>query len=286
MTSEPDLEQLLDAFDRADVDVARTRAVLEELSAAAGAFPRTPVAVVTDSQVAGVGIRSFRPGAPGGLRLVWAHGGGWVAGTLDVTDPLCRALAAASGLEVVAVDYRLAPEHPFPAALEDLLAVLAGLDGPLAVGGDSVGGGLAAAAAQRHPGPLAAQLLVSPLLDATLSSPSIRELATGHGLTRRVLEQYAALYLAGADPSDPRASPLLTADLRGLPPAVIVTGGRDPLKDEGAAYAARLGEAGVRAVHRNWPLAVHGFFGMSGPTPVEDEALRWAVGELAALVRA
>ena len=276
------LQELLDACDAAEVDVAGTRAAFDGLAALVE--PTVSVGHVQDGEVDGVRVRTYRPGPSDRLRLVWAHGGGWVAGTLDTTDPLCRALAVTTGLEVVAVAYRLAPEHPFPAALEDLLAVVDGLGGPLAVGGDSAGAGLAAVAAQERRGALLAQVLVSPLLDATLGSPSVGALATGHGLTRRALEQYVALYLGGADPTDPRASPLRAADLTGTPPAVIVTGGRDPLRDDGAAYAARLREAGVRVEHRHWPDALHGFFGATAPKPTEDEALLWAADRLGAIV--
>lgn len=276
------LQELLDACDTAEVDVAATRAVFDALAAVVE--PTVPVAHVEDGTVDGVRVRTYRPGPAGGLRLLWAHGGGWVAGSLGTTDPLCRALAVTTGLEVVAVDYRLAPEHPFPAAVEDLLAVVDGLTGPLAVGGDSAGAGLAAVAAQERRGALVAQVLVSPLLDATLGSPSVGALATGHGLTRRALLQYVGLYLDGADPADPRASPLRAVDLTGVPPAVVVTGGRDPLRDDGAAYAARLRQAGVRVEHRDWPGALHGFFGATAPTPAEDEALLWAADRLGALV--
>ena len=282
---DPEQEQLqeyLDACDTAEVDVAGTRAAFDGL--AEQVEPTVSVDHVDDGTVAGVRVRTYRPGEAGRLRLLWAHGGGWVAGTLDTTDPLCRALAVATGLEVVAVDYRLAPEHPFPAALDDLLAVVDGLTGPLAVGGDSAGAGLAAVAAQERRGVLVAQVLVSPLLDATLDSPSVAAFATGHGLTRNALEQYVALYLAGADPTDPRVSPLRTGDLAGTPPAVIVTGGQDPLRDDGAAYAARLREAGVRVEHRDWPEALHGFFGATAPTPTEDEALLWAADQLGAIM--
>lgn len=250
------------------VDVAGTRATIDEMTALGP--PPLPLDEVEDGRAGGVAVRTFRPAQPRGPRLVWAHGGGWVAGTLAATDPLCRLLVRTTGCEVVAVGYRLAPEHPFPAGLDDLLAVLDALDGPLAVGGDSAGAGLAAVAARLRPG-LRMQVLLCPLLDATLSSPSVTTRASGFGLTRRALEQFVELY--GGDPTDPRVSPLLAPDLAGVAPAVVVTGGLDPLADDGARYAERLTASGVAVAHRCWPDAAHGFVGM-GSTD-SDEALAW-----------
>ena len=251
-----------------EVDVAQTRAVLDTM--AAHGPPPLPVGVVEDGRLGGVAVRTFHPPAPVGTTLVWAHGGGWVAGTLDVADPLCRLLVQATGRTVVAVDYRLAPEHPFPAGLEDLLAVLDALNGPVAVGGDSAGGALAAVAARLRSG-LTAQVLLCPLLDATLSSPSVAARATGFGLTRRTLEQFVELY--GGDPADTRVSPLLAPDLAGVAPAVVVTGGLDPLAGDGERYVARLRAAGVTVAHRCWAGAGHGFVGMGSAD--SDQALAW-----------
>ncbi len=284
MSVDPVLAGLLDELDDdggAPIDLEELRAGLDRFAAAV-ARPGQPVAQVIDDVVAGVPVRRYRPApvTPAGLQLVWAHGGGWIAGSLNAVDPLCRALAVAAGVEVVSVGYRLAPEHPFPAALDDVLAVVDAMDGPLAVGGDSAGGGLAAVVAQVRPGRLAAQVLVTPLLDATLSSPSITSLGSGHGLTRNALERYVALYLDGAAPTDLRASPLLAPDLRGLPPTVVVTAAVDPLRDEGSSYAARLQSAGVPVRHRCWPAMVHGFMGMSAHTPLADQAVDWTAARL------
>lgn len=188
--------------------------------------------------------------------LVWFHGGGWVTGSLDAVDPLCRALTGRTGAPLTSVAYRLAPEHAFPAAHEDCVAVLRSVaqDGPVAVGGDSVGGGLAAAAclALRAEGlPVVGQVLVNPLLDATLSCPSVDLFAEGYGLTRDALESFVALYLRG---------------------------------DEGEAYAVRLADAGVPVALRRFDEMVHGFTALPAHTPVADEALDWAVDALVRLV--
>lgn len=268
--------------DGSPFDLARARAGLEEM--VAGVAVTVPVDEVADGRVAGVPVRTYRPADPGGTTLVWLHGGGWVSGTLDAVDPLCRELAVRAGLTVVSVDYRLAPEHPYPAAVEDAVAVLRAVDapGPLAVGGDSAGGNLAAAAAARVRGevPLAAQVLLCPALDATLSWPSVQECATGYGLTAEAMERFVALYVGDTDPADPGVSPLRDPDLRGLPPAVVVTAEYDPLRDEAEEHARRLAAAGVPVRARRWDGMVHGFHAMSALTPCADEALAWTAAAL------
>jgi acetyl esterase len=218
--------------------------------------------------------RRYRPaGEPGGLML-FLHGGGFVRGDLDTHDPLCRRLANAGGCELVAVDYRLAPEHPFPAGLEDSLAALrwAGTEAagrPLAVGGDSSGANFAAVAAlaARDSGSpaLAAQLLLYPVTDATMASPSLDELAEGRMLTRGALEWMYETYLAeGADPVDPRVSPLHAASHAGVAPAVIVSAGNDPLRDDATRYAERLERAGVPVAHIAVGGTIHSFLLYAG----------------------
>ena len=285
MSVDPVLGELLRSLDDGSAfDLARARTALDAFAQVVGA--PVPGAATVDEEVAGVPVRRYLPaGPPQGPPLVWFHGGGWVTGSLAAIDPMCRAVLTRTNAPVTSVDYRLAPEHPFPAALDDCVAVLRALaaQGPVAVAGDSAGAGLAAAACLqvRDEGlPVLAQLLVNPLVDATLSQPSVSELGTGFGLTRDALEQFVALYLDGADPLDPRCSPLLADDLSDLPPAVVVTAGCDPLRDEGEAYAHRLAAAGVPVALRRWDAMVHGFAGMSAVTPVADEALDWMIAEL------
>lgn len=276
---DPALRELLDAFGEDDAfEVHRARAALDDFAAAV-ALPRA--ASTEDGELAGVPVRRYAARG-GGPDLVWFHGGGFVTGSLDAVDPLCRAAAERTGGAVLSAAYRLAPEHPFPAALDDAVAVLraAAQAGPVVAAGDSAGAGLAAAAARVVAAdglPVVGQLLLCPWLDLTLRAPSVARLGRGYGLTATGLRSFAELYLAGAAAADPRCSPLLAP---APVPAVVVTAGLDPLRDDGHAYAARLAEAGVPVAHREWPSMVHGFVGMSSVTPAADEAMGWAVGEL------
>ena len=238
--------------------------------------------------------RRYRaPGERHGL-LVYFHGGGFVRGDLDTHDPLCRRLARDAGCEVLAVDYRLAPEHPHPAGANDALAVTAwaeqGATGPVAVGGDSSGGNLAAVATLRARdggGPaIAAQLLLYPVTDATMSSPSLDELAEGRMLTRGALEWMYDQYLPPSrDRADPSASPLLAESLAGLPPAVIVTAGNDPLRDDGARYAERLEAAGVAVRHLSYPGTIHSFMLYAGALEIGLAACQAAGSALSDALR-
>ena len=208
---------------------------------------------------------------------MYFHGGGFVLGSLESHDAPCRALAARAGCVVVAIDYRLAPEHPFPAPVEDAcsafrdLATRAsalGLDAcRLAVGGDSAGGNLAAVVSQRTRGEAVRpcfQLLVYPSLDATLSFPSQQIFGEGFLLERTAIDRFLESYCAAlADLRDPRLSPYF-GDVQGVPPAFIQTAGFDPLCDEGEAYAVRLREAGVAAEHRRHDALVHGYLAFNG----------------------
>jgi len=205
--------------------------------------------------------------------LVYFHGGGWVIGDIDTHDAMCRHLARAAGGAVVSVDYRLAPEAKFPAAVEDCVAAAAwvaanaaglGIDpARLAVGGDSAGGNLAAVVAlvARDRGPrLCHQLLIYPATDARMGHPSIVRCAEGYLLTRATMAWFYRQYLAApADAEDWRASPLLAPSLAGVAPAYVLTAGYDPLGDEGDAYARRLAEAGVAVTLRRYPDQIHGF---------------------------
>lgn len=290
MPVDPAVRRLLDEWGESEeFDLATARAGMDawavpDLEAPAGV-------AIEDGEIAGVPVRTYEPEADlGGPTLVWCHGGGYVLGTAGSADPLGRFFAARLGWSMVSVDYRLAPEHPFPAAVEDTVAVLRGLaeDGPVVMGGDSAGGGLAAAAClvTRADGvPVVAQVLLNPFLDATLSFRSVDEFARGYGLTRAALREFARLYVAGADPADFRCSPVLAESLEGLPPPVIVTAEFDPLRDEAEAYAARLADAGVRVEVRRWDGMVHGFFGMFDVTPTASESLEWTASALERLAR-
>jgi acetyl esterase len=209
--------------------------------------------------------------------IVYLHGGGWVVGDLDTHDGSCRLLALESECVVVSVDYRLAPEHPFPAAVDDAVAAyrwvhehcgeLGVEPGRVGVMGDSAGGNLAAVVAQVTrdtdvPAPTA-QCLVYPATDALMRAPSHELFAEGFFLTRASIEWYRAQYLP--DPADwesPLASPIEAGDLSGVCPAIVVTAGFDPLRDEGHRYAQRLDDAGVTVRYRCYDDMVHGFFGM------------------------
>jgi acetyl esterase len=209
--------------------------------------------------------------------LVFFHGGGWVIGDLDSHDVVCRKLADEGQLIVISVDYRLAPEHKFPAAVED--AVMAtkwiadnpsqlGIDASrLTVGGDSAGGNLAAVvaiSARDGNGPdISGQVLIYPAIDFALTHPSHREPETSILLTHSVIRWFRDHYLTGAaDVHDWRASPARAGTLIGLPPAYVLTAGADPLRDEGDEYAHRLKEAGVPVTYRTFPGQFHGFFTM------------------------
>jgi acetyl esterase len=225
--------------------------------------PRGPeVAAVDDlAGPGGVPLRRYRAGGAGLPLLVFLHGGGFVFCDLDTHDRTCRRIARACDVDVLAVDYRLAPEHPHPAALEDAVAVLEGAR-PDAVAGDSAGGFLAAAAClalRDAGGPLPGlQALICPNTDLTLSLPSIAEKGTGHGLDADALAFFVASYVP--DPAArAAASPLHAADLTGLPPALVVTAEHDALRDEGEAYARRLAAAGVPVRHRREAGLPHGF---------------------------
>jgi acetyl esterase/lipase len=227
---------------------------------------------------AAIPLRIYRPigAAPASMLpgLVFFHGGGWVIGDLETHDPMCRHLANASGCVVVSVDYRLAPEHKFPAAVEDCRAATEwvaaagatlGIDSArLAVGGDSAGGNLAAVvsllAREHGTPPLRYQLLLYPVVEPEGRGESQARFGEGYLLTRATMRWFSAQYLRGPeDTTNWRASPLHAAEFTGLPPAYVLTAGFDPLCDEGAAYARRLREYGVAVEHRHVPDQIHGF---------------------------
>ena len=246
-----------------------------------------------------VPVRVYTPADSVGVDaplLLWLHGGGWVIGDLDTADATARALANRSGAVVVSVDYRLSPEHTAPAALEDVLAALTwsvenaellGVNAAkVAVGGDSAGGNLAAALCIRvrdEFGPdIDFQLLVYPVVDCTLSHPSIEENAEGYFLTKDTMVWFTGHYLGGMDPKDPVVSPLYADTLVGLPPALVITAEFDPLRDEGEAYAVALRDAGVQVEAVRYDGQVHGFVGMAAMVDDGKHALDLAGAALRA----
>lgn len=228
--------------------------------------------------------------------LVWLHGGGWTVGELETSDSAAAEIANSAGIVVVNVEYRLAPEHPFPRPLEDCYAAVQwvvdhagdlGVDQRrLAVGGDSAGGNLAAAVcllAKQLGGPdIRFQLLVYPATDGRRSYPSYRENGEDYLLTAGTMDWFWDNYLADADPEDPLASPVYASELEGLPPALVITAEYDPLRDEGEAYAERLRQAGVVAHASRYDGQIHGFFAMPGIL----EGGRKAVDEASQALRA
>jgi acetyl esterase len=228
-----------------------------------------------------IAYRRYRPlGVEGAAlpTLIYYHGGGWVIGTIETHDSTCRRLANKSRCQVISVEYRLAPEHPFPTPTEDALlafrhirdnAKAFGADpARLAVGGDSAGGNIAAVVCQAckqdgEPMP-AFQMLIYPATDARRQTESHRLFADGYFLTQELIEWFWKAYApAGADLTDLRLSPLLAKDVAGLPTAFVLTAGFDPLRDEGRAYADRLIDAGVKTTYVNYPGTIHGFFSLT-----------------------
>ena len=259
----------------------------------------TPVARVTATQVPGAAgmldARHYLPEhADQAPLLVYLHGGGFAIGDLDTHDEPCRQLCRHSQMHVLSVAYRLAPEHPFPAGLDDAIAALRwamehaatlGADpAAVCVGGDSAGGNLATVAslalAREGRAPLA-QLLVYPVTDANVDTPSRTRFATGFVLEQRDVDAFRDLYLAGdlTQCDDPRASPRREPDVSLAPPAYLVTGGFDPLRDEGREWGERLQLSGVRVVSQHAPSMVHGFLHMTTVSPgARDAVLAMARG--------
>ena len=275
-------------------------AAAELLKAYAG--EREEVARTEDIKIPGpegpIAIRIYTPAGhapvPG---LVYFHGGGWVVCDLDTHDIVCRMIARRAGSVVVAVDYRLAPEHRFPAALVDCYAATRWVAANaerlridprrIAVGGDSAGGNLSAVISRKcrdDAGPvLALQVLVYPVTNlASFDTPSYQEFAEGYFMTRTEMEWFRDCYLSKAeDGQNFDASPLLAPDLRGLPPALVITGECDTLRDEGEAYAKRLAEAGVAVTCTRYSGMIHPFFSLPG---VLSQS-RSAIAQVAAAVR-
>jgi acetyl esterase len=290
----PEIQEILDGMNAApgppphEIPVPDARAAHDE-EAARLCGPPDPVAEVRDILVGEVPVRTFRPDGDAPLPVVvFLHGGGWIMGSLGSYDSLLRALANASGAIVAGVDYRLAPEHRYPAALDDSLAAIRWLaanaaelggDGTrLAVAGDSAGGNLAAVAARRLRELVRFQVLIYPVIEPDFDTASYRDFAQGHGLSSLSMQRFWRVYLDGADPADPDAAPMRADDLAGVAPAYVLTAEEDVLRDEGEAYAAALRAAGVPTELVRWPGTIHGFFRWLAVTPDAREAVG-AVGE-------
>ncbi len=304
MSVDPKIAELLAAAEKIDprpleaLSVAEARARGGSVNIAP-ALPLEPVAHVRDRVVAAlppISARLYRPRSGTLPLLVYFHGGGWVVGSVAISDPFCRALANASGCAVVSVEYRLAPEDRYPAAVDDAYAATRwcadraselGIDASrIGVGGSSAGGNLAAVVAlmarERHGPRLAFQLLHVPVTDHDLDTSSYRTSGVGFGLTRSGMRWFWDHY--APDPKlrdEPYASPLRAKDLSRLPPAHVVTAECDPLRDDGKAYATRLRQAGVPTTYVEYPGMVHGFTGMATAIPMG----RAAIDDMAAAVR-
>jgi acetyl esterase len=243
------------------------------------------VAAVEDGGFAGpagkIGYRRYRPmGLSRGPlpTLIFYHGGGFMAGTLETHDSTCRRLANKSRCQIIAIDYRLSPEHPSPAPTDDGIAAFrhirnnaAAFDADparLTVGGDSAGGAISAVVCQAvrdagEAGP-AFQMLIYPATDLSRESQSHKQFADGYLLTKEMIDWFWKAYVpTGVDRTDLRLSPLLARNFKGLPPAFVMTAGHDPLRDEGRAYAERLIDAGVKTTYVNYPGTIHGFFSLT-----------------------
>jgi acetyl esterase len=234
---------------------------------------------VEDADAEGVPIRIYRPVETGepSMALVYFHGGGWVVGSIDTHDGITRAIARRAGIVVVSVDYRLAPEHPFPAALEDAWTATQWVSSHaeelkldvdrIGVGGDSSGGNLAAVVARRgrdHAVPIALQLLLYPAISYAFDTPSYSYFSEGYGLTRDGMRWYWDQYLGASDGTNPDVSPSQAADLRRLPRAIVVTAEADVLRDEAESYAQRMFLSTVETEGYRYDGMVHGFLRMAG----------------------
>jgi len=277
-----------------------TSPTVEQMRAASRAItrfagPGPEVAEVEDCVIGGVPCRVYRPLANTPLpTVVFIHGGGWVGGDLDTHDTACRMIAVQSSWNVVAVDYRLCPEHPFPSPLDDVESVAAalrdgsvpGVDGTrLALLGDSAGGHLAAVAARRARdqalAPYLFQGLIYPVIDAAMTSPSYADNAEGYGLTATGMAFYWDCFAPEVvDRSHSDVSPAQARDLAGLPPAFVLTCEYDPLRDEGESYAAMLADAGVPVVAVRVVGMIHSFFRL----PASFDASRAAISQVSAML--
>ncbi|HWV85251.1 MAG TPA: alpha/beta hydrolase [Capillimicrobium sp.] len=292
MTVHPEIRQFLDliaALDRPPLSALSPQEARATVSAdSANLPPGPPVDAVEDLRIpvrdGEIGARRYAPEGADAI-IVWMHGGGWVVCDLETHDAMCRLLANAARATVVSVDYRLAPEHPFPGPVDDCWDALSWIAAqhphvPLVVGGDSAGGDLAAVMALRARdagGPaIARQILVYPVTDLSTRHPSYAECGDDPDsfLSADDMTWFASHFLSDpAQASDPEASPLLAPDLSNLPPASVVIADHDPLRDEGLAYAERLEAAGVPVTMHRYPDAMHAFFAFASVLERGREAI-------------
>lgn len=296
MPLHPDVQAITDGAPPLHLDQKSPTEARAAHASASAARPKGPeMAAITEVELGGLATRRYEPSGADGSALLFFHGGGWVVGSRDSHDGPCRHLAALCGATVFSVEYRLAPEAPFPAAFEDALASARDLLGGgqpdidtsrIAVAGDSAGGNLSAAVAlalRGGPGPaLRGQLLIYPALDASMALPSHREFVDGPFMTGAEMRWFYEKYAAGVDSGDWRLSPLSADDLRDLPPALVITAEYDVLRDEGEAYAHALAAAGVDASAVRHLGATHGFFGWPHAAAPSRAAVRLAGTWLAA----
>lgn len=306
MPLDPEIAVLLEALSSLpaleSMAVADARGLVDQLGAAApaGSLDVESSDRTISTRGGDLPVRIYRPIQARGV-LVYFHGGGWTLGNLSSVDAALRDFSAASYFTIVSVDYRLAPEHPFPAAVEDAVDAtawadttrgdLAGIGCPLVVAGDSAGGNLAAVVAQKavaSRGPaIAGQILFYPVTSTDTNTQSYCDYAEGFFLTRSLMRWFLDNYLPNAaDRTDPAAAPLLARDLTGLPPTLIQTAEFDPLREEGEAYAGQLAEAGVPVTLQRREGLIHGFVTMAGSLRgaalARDDAVAW-VKDLAAM---
>lgn len=297
MSLDPQAKAMLDALSEMQLPPIDTVTPVElrEMMQLPPPEQMDPVAGIVDRDVPVEGdtisVRIYTPDGDGPFgALVFFHGGGFVVGKVADYDAFCRTLAHRVGIVVASVEYRLAPEHKFPAAPDDCLAATRWVAGHadelnidaarLAVGGDSAGGGLAAVVAQqtaRAGGPaITHQVLIYPVTDFNFDTDSYRDNAEGYFLTRDMMRWFWAHYLrTEGDGADPKASPLRADDLAGLPPATVITAGYDPLRNEGEAYAKAMETAGVPVHYRCYEGMFHGFVGFGEGLDKAAEATGW-----------
>lgn len=294
--SEPEIlafQQKVDGFyppDAVDADIAQQRAWYDALCRAFDA-PYPAGVAAQDGRIDGIAVRRYRPQAiRSDVAILYLHGGGFVVGSLESHDAICAELCAAAGVELVAADYRLAPEHLFPAAPDDTMAVLRSLlaDGRrIIVAGDSAGGNLAAGAATRARDEglsgIVGQALIYAGLGGDMDAGSYVEMADAPGLKRRDVEHYRSLLRTPEE--NPVAHPLRVADIAGLPPAYITAAHFDPLRDDGRLYAARLAAAGIGVTFREEPQMVHAWLRARHMSPGAKAGFHELCKGLRALVR-